>query len=109
MKILDDLISTLDSEAEVRDIRQGLFHTGVLTRQCGLAATLPRDVLRQKDPSVKQPGSLLERSASELARMAYSDTLLEAVIGMATINSLLYVDTANCRELNAGDLIREKG
>ncbi|MEJ2739125.1 MAG: DUF4213 domain-containing protein, partial [Dehalococcoidia bacterium] len=52
MKILDDLISTLDSEAEVRDIRQGLFHTGVLTRQCGLAATLPRDVLRQKQPSV---------------------------------------------------------
>jgi uncharacterized protein (DUF4213/DUF364 family) len=109
MKILDDLISTLDSEAEVRDIRQGLFHTGVLTRQCGLAATLPRDVLRQKEPSMKQPGSLLEKSALELARMAYSDTLLEAVIGMATINSLLYVDTANCRELNAGDLIQEKG
>jgi uncharacterized protein (DUF4213/DUF364 family) len=109
VKILDDLISTLDSEAEVRDIRQGLFHTGVLTRQCGLAATLPRDALRQKEPSVKEPGSLLERSALELARMAYSDTLLEAVIGMATINSLLYVDTANCRELNAGDLIQEKG
>jgi uncharacterized protein len=109
MKILDDLISTLDSEAEVRDVRQGLFHTGVLTRQCGLAATLPRDVLRQKEPSVKQPGSLLERSALELVRMAYSDTLLEAVIGMATINSLLNVDTANCRELNAGDLIQEKG
>ena len=109
MKILDDLISTLDSEAGVRDIRQGLFHTGVLTRQCGLAATLPRDVLRQKEPSVKQPGSLLERSALELAGMAYSDTLLEAAIGMATINSLLYVDTAKCRELNAGDLIQEKG
>jgi uncharacterized protein (DUF4213/DUF364 family) len=109
MKILDDLISTLDSETEVRDIRQGLFHTGVLTRQCGLAATLPRDVLRQKEPSVKEPGSLLERSALELARMAYSETLLEAVIGMATINSLLSVDTANCRELNAGDLIQEKG
>ena len=109
MKILDDLISTLDSEAEVRDIRQGLFHTGVLTRQCGLAATLPRDVLRQKQPSVKQPGLLLEKSALELARMAYSDTLLEAVIGMATINSLLNVDTADCRELNAGDLIQEIG
>ena len=109
MKILDDLIATLDSNAEVRDIRQGLFHTGVLTRQCGLAATLPRDVLRQKEPSVKEPGTLLERSALELARMAYSDILLEAVIGMATINSLLDVDAENCRELNAGDLIYEKG
>jgi hypothetical protein len=41
MKILDDLLSTLNTEVGVRDIRQGLFHTGVLTRECGLAATLP--------------------------------------------------------------------
>ncbi|GAF99144.1 unnamed protein product, partial [marine sediment metagenome] len=48
MKILDDLISQLNPEAPVRDIRQGVFHTGVLTRNCGLAATLPRDALRQE-------------------------------------------------------------
>lgn len=109
MKILDDLISTLDCEAEVRDIRQGVFHTGVLTGHCGLAATLPRDALRQERPSVKEPGILLEKSTSELVGMAYSDTLLEAVIGMATINSLLDVDETQCLELNAGDLIHEKG
>jgi uncharacterized protein (DUF4213/DUF364 family) len=109
MKILDDVISTLDCNAEVRDIRQGVFHTGVITRHCGLAATLPRDALRQEKPSVKEPGTLLRKSVSDLARMAYSDTLLEAVIGMATINSLLDVDETGCRELNAGDLIHEKG
>jgi len=109
MKILDDLTSTLNPEARVRDIRQGLFHTGVLTRECGLAATLPRDALRQEQPSVKKPGLLLGESALELARMAYSEGILEAAIGMATINSLLEIDEERCEDLNASDLIAEKG
>ena len=109
MKILDDLLSTLNLEARVRDIRQGLFHTGVLTRNCGLAATLPRDALQQKHPSVKEPGFLLKKTALELARMAYSESIPEAAIGMATINSLLEIDEGRCRELNAGDLIAERG
>jgi len=109
MKILDDLISQLNLEAPVRDIRQGVFHTGVLTRNCGLAATLPRDALRQKPPLVKEPGSLIEKSALELARMAYSLSILEAAIGMATINSLLEIDDDQCIELNARELIAEKG
>ena len=109
MKILDDLISVLNSEVRVRDVRQGLFHTGVLTRNCGLAATLPRDALRQEQPSVKEPGLLLGKSALELVRMAYSESILEATIGMATINSLLEIDEERCDSLNAGDLIAEKG
>ena len=109
MKILDDLISMLNPECSVRDIRQGLFHTGVLTRNCGLAATLPRDALRQEQPSVKEPGLLLGKSALELTRIAYSEGILEAAIGMATINSLLEIDERRCDSLNAGDLIAEKG
>lgn len=109
MKILDDLISQLNLEAPVRDIRQGVFHTGVLTRNCGLAATLPRDALRQEPPLVKEPGHLIEKSALELARMAYSESILEAAIGMATINSLLDIDVERCQDLNARDLIAEKG
>lgn len=68
MEILDDLLSILNPEAGVRDIRQGLFHTGVLTRNCGLAATLPRDALQQTRPSVKEPGFLLEKTALELPK-----------------------------------------
>ena len=109
MKILEDLLSSLNSEVSVRDIRQGLFHTGVLTRNCGLAATLPRDALRQEQPSVKEPGYLLRKSALELAQMTYSESILEAAIGMATINSLLGIDEERCDNLNAGDLIAEKG
>ena len=108
-KVLDDLISALNTEAKVRDIRMGLFHTAVLTRNCGLAATLPRDALRQEQPSAREPGFLLNKNALELVRMAYSESILEAAIGMATINSLLEIDEGNCQSLNAGDLIAEKG
>jgi uncharacterized protein len=109
MKLLMDLISSLDLNAKARDIRQGVFHTAVLTRNCGLAATLPRDALRQNPPLVKEPGSLLEKSVSELARMAFSESILEAAIGMATINSLLEFYEDRCVELNAQHLIAEKG
>jgi len=109
MKILDDLISILNPRAGVKDIRQGVFHTGVLTLNCGLAATLPRDALRQEQPLVKEPGFLLEKSAPELAQMAYSESILEAAIGMATVNSLLDIDVETCLDLNARVLIAEKG
>jgi uncharacterized protein (DUF4213/DUF364 family) len=107
--VLDELISTLDCNGAVKDVRQGIFHTGVFTRYCGLAATLPRDALRQKPPLVREPGFLLDKTPEALARMAYSESLLEASIGMATINSLLEVDPDSCTELNAADLILEKG
>jgi uncharacterized protein (DUF4213/DUF364 family) len=109
MKILDDLLATLNYDAPVKDIRQGVFHTGVLTRYCGLAATLPRDALRQEPPLVGEPGFLLDKTPEELARMAYSESILEAAMGMATINSLLEVNVDSCTELNAAEVILEKG
>jgi uncharacterized protein (DUF4213/DUF364 family) len=109
MKILDDLILALNFDATVKDIRQGIFHTGVLTRNFGLAATLPRDALRQEPPMVKEPGFLLDKTPLELAQLAYSQSILEAAIGMATINSLLEIDENSCIELNAAELIMEKG
>jgi len=108
-RILEDLFPTLNFDASVGDVRVGLFHTGVLTRNCGLASSLPRDVLKQPRPAVKQPGALLDKSAFELARMAYSQSILEAAIGMAAVNSLLEIDEKYCRDLNARDLIAEKG
>jgi len=109
MTLLATLISSLDIEGEIRDIRQGVFHTAVRSRLCGLAATLPRDALRQEPPLVKNPGNLLQKSPGELVQMAYSGSILEAAIGMATINSLLYIDEGKCTEINACDLIAQKG
>lgn len=109
MKIIDHIISTLNFDGSVKDIRQGVFHTGVLTRYCGLAATLPRDALKQEGPLVKESGFLLDKTPKDLAQMVSSDSLLEAAIGMATINSLLEVDFASCTEINAAEVILEKG
>ena len=109
MKILDRLISTLDLQAEVIDIRQGVFHTGVLTRHCGLAASLPKDALRQTPPLVMEAGTLLDKTPEDLVRMVYSDSILEAALGMAAINSLLDVDPRKCVELNAANIIMDQG
>ena len=109
MEILNDLLSILDCEAPVVDIRQGPFQTAVVTRRCGLAST-PHDPGPHHDKSpVKQPGSLLELSASQLAHMALSSSQQEAAIGMAAVNSLVDVDESVCVELNAADLIARKG
>jgi uncharacterized protein (DUF4213/DUF364 family) len=108
-KIIEELFATLDMEADVRDIRIGLFHTAVLTRNCGLASSLPRDALKQERPAVKNPGLLLHNSSSELAQMACSQSILEAAVGMAALNSLLDIDEERCQNLNARELISEKG
>ena len=109
MTLLDTLISSLDMDGEIRDIRLGVFHTAVWSRHCGLAATLPRDALRQEPPLVENPGHLLQKTPGELVQMAYSDSILEAAIGMATLNSLLDIDVDKCAEVNARELIVEKG
>ena len=109
MKILDDLIYTLN-EAVVRDVRQGPFQTAVLTRNCGLAAT-PHDshTHHRSDISVSGVGTLFEKRGLEISKMAYSQSPHKAAIGMAAINSLLDIDDEQCVELNAADLLAEKG
>lgn len=109
MKILDDLLSTLNFEAEVRDIRQGPFQTAVVTRHGGLASTPRVHGHHQDTPPLKGVGTPMGKRSLEIAQMAYSPSLLEAAIGMAAINSLLEVDEGRCVALNAGDLLAEKG
>ncbi len=43
-----------------------------------------------------------------LATLAHSERILEAAIGMTTINSLLDINESACIKLNAADLIMEK-
>jgi len=109
MKIIDDLLCTLSYDTEVRDIRQGPFQTAVLTRGCGLASTLHDPGPHHSKSPVAEAGVLLGRDVLALARMALSPSPLEAVIGMATINSLIEIDEHKCQEVNAGDLLLRKG
>jgi len=109
MKILDDLIATLRQNRIVKDIRQGPFQTAVLTDNCGLAATLHDYTHHQDVAPVKEAGTLIGKRALEVAKMAYSSSRLEAAIGMATINSLLEIDEGECVDVNAKDLLAERG
>ncbi len=102
------MLSTLEPDTAVRDIRQGPYWTAVLTRACGLASTPPEFYLHHGDPPVKDAGHLMERNALELALLARSNSTHEAAIGMATINSLLDIDEKRCVELNAADLLEEQ-
>ena len=109
MKILDALLSSLNSDALVRDIRQGPFQTAVMTRHVGLASTPHEHDPHHNRFAVVEAGRLLEKPARELAGLAGSESPHEAAIGMAAINSLLEIELNRCVSLNAGDLIAEKG
>jgi len=109
MKILEDLLEHLTpSEVALRDVIVGAHWTVVMTRGCGLASTIG-DPHPHKGPSVRDAGKLTEKAITELMNLAHSEKLLEASIGMATINSLIEIDEGRCSEVNAFDILAEQG
>jgi len=109
VKIIEAILATLDATAPVEDIRQGPFQTVVLTRRGGLASTPHEGGPHHDKAPVPAAGELLARDAAALARLALSPRPFEAAIGMAAINSLIEVDEGRCAELNAADLLIERG
>jgi uncharacterized protein len=92
MSIADGLIASLQEDAPVRRVQIGAFWTAVLAERCGLASTSPAGGHSHERAPVVEAGRLTERSGLELARLARSDSLLEAAVGVAAINALLEVD-----------------
>lgn len=116
VNLINELLATLKTDAPVRDVRVGVFWTAVVVEKpgeglcCGLASTSGEDKGHHHGtPLVRQAGSLLERSALELASLARSDSQMERSIGLATINALLPRDERAWVELNAEHVIREHG
>lgn len=108
MNILDDLLSGLSEDAPVRSVLVGAHWTVVCSRHCGMAATL-MDNHTHGHSQVREVGSLHTKTARELAEYARSDNLLEASIGIATINSMLEVDKSQTVEINAAEVLSEHG
>ena len=106
MKIIDDLLSIIDYETSVVDIRLGPFQTAVLTRHCGLASTPHDPGPHHSRTPVTEAGFLIAKNVRELACMSKSESSFEAAIGMATINSLIEIEEQRCAEINAGDNIQ---
>jgi uncharacterized protein (DUF4213/DUF364 family) len=112
MKSIDALLNSLETDAPVRQIVVGAFWTAVVLDTeplaCGLASTL-RAEGGGPWPPVTEPGRLLERSGRQLAAMLRSERILEASIGMAAFNALLKVDESVLTEINADQIILERG
>ena len=109
MKLINDILHTLDLDVSVNNVCQGQFQTAVLTQNCGLAATPHKPEHHQSTVPTIDSRYLMTKDTSELAQMALSPNGFEASIGMATINSLLDIDTQYCTEINGRDLLIEKG
>jgi len=106
-RILDDLISSLSGGSIVREVHTCVFWTAVLSKHCGLASTFHETHPTHRP--VKGAGSLIGLPALELAQYARSDSVLEASIGMAAINSLIDIDEAMCVRENAFAVLARKG
>lgn len=107
MKVIDDLIAGLNKDYIVQEVYCCILWTAVMTRHWGLASSF-----REGHPchsKIRGVGEMRGKPAIDLTEYANSDNLLEASIGMATINSLNDIDDSRCSDDNAGDLLAEKG
>ena len=106
--LIEDVISSVDGDVPVTDLRICQRASAVWSRGLGLASTLPRVHHRHEEG---EPGyrRLKERSAGELAGLALSDDSTDASLGMAALNSLLAPDEASLIDANAIKLIFEHG
>jgi uncharacterized protein (DUF4213/DUF364 family) len=109
MDLLKAIIDSLAPDSPVEEVRRGLFWTAVVSRNCGLASTMIRDICSHDTEDSDSAESLTERSAKELARLALSDDISESSLGLAAINSLIGIDEARMTEINAGDLLLREG
>ncbi|WP_319379448.1 DUF364 domain-containing protein [uncultured Methanocorpusculum sp.] len=108
--IIDDLLATLPNKpVPVRSVHVGAHWTAVCSTRCGLATTIIGDNCHDHKTVVRDAGSLHLKSAQELAEYAKSNYPLEASIGIAAINSLLDMDERNAVEMNASQVLMEKG
>lgn len=110
MKILEDILSSLpQAEIPTKRVLVGAFWTLVRSHRAGLASTFREDHPHQGAPPVRDAGKLEGKAARELARLALSDSPLEASIGMAAVNSLLEVKGDWFIEKNALEVLAERG
>ncbi|MEJ5310416.1 MAG: DUF364 domain-containing protein [Anaerolineae bacterium] len=120
MTIIDHLLEHIAPRAVAArpvDVRIGAHWTAVAVElggqvRGGLSSTLGGggdDHHHGKGAPVKDAGRLLTYSAAQLAALANSESLPETSVGFATINALLEVDESACVEVNAADIIAERG
>jgi uncharacterized protein (DUF4213/DUF364 family) len=114
MRILEEIIDGLDMRnLMLEEIVIGL-HVVLASSNAGtgLATNLVNSMVSGtgcRQAGLEKSGSLHELSAIEACRYALSENLLQATVGMAAVNSFIAGDPEKYRDLNAFNLIAEKG
>lgn len=108
MKILTDILSSINDDTLVDDVVRGLYWTAVTSSSCGLSSTMFRDCAHDHSDDV-EPVVLIGQPAADLARFSLSPDIGMASLGLAAINSLIPIDLSQCVEINAGKIIMDKG
>jgi len=108
VKILHDLVNAVDGNVPVKDIHVGLHWTAVVSRYCGLASSLI-DPPPHQNHKIRDAGRLHQKTGAELSELIFSESLSEASIGLAAINSLIEIDESKCEPVNAFDVIAQNG
>ena len=114
MKLIDNLLADLPA-GKIEDIRMGAFWTAVVVkvsgrRQCGLASTLWQEGHHHSGGNAMQnSGALLNYSARQLAKLAASPRIMERSVGLAALNALLPRLEDRWQEINAADIIAQRG
>lgn len=112
--VIDDLLESI-SDGVVHDIRVGAFWTAVIVeveghRRCGLASNLrSKEHCHEGKAVVDEAGRLKTWKAKQLCELSRSKSLMEASIGMATINGLLPLQEERYVDLNAEEVIARHG
>jgi len=108
--IIEDLLAGLpDEPVPVRSVLVGAHWTAVCSTHCGLATTILGGKPHDHTTVVRDAGRLHTKSAQDLAAYARSKNPLEASIGLAAINSLLEVNEQNAVEMNASEVLMQRG
>ncbi len=106
MNVLESLIESTPP-VPVRRVLTGCFNTIVQSSGFGLASTLKPPLWQHE--GVPGAGTLTTRNARELAEFARLDSTLAASVGIAAINSTRNEEGLPLKELNARELLVEKG
>ena len=104
-KVIDSLISyAKENDTEVKNVTVGVTWTCVLSKYCGVSMTYNTG---NEDLDVKDFGHLEEKRVGELAGYLKSWNLLEASVGLASINSV--IEPKGNTEANGLDIALEYG
>jgi len=86
----------------------GLHWTVIVSRFAGMSSTLQQAKPHHEIP-LQLAGNLVGEDAAQIAQLILSQNILEASLGLATINSLLPINLKHCEKINAFEILKEKG